>query len=149
MKRLYQQLGKELTLDNLVFTSVEGSPITQKCEDSVICGGGFDTGGSDTFHYTTRLTASTWLAIEIGALTQPAKLRRKAMASPLVQLLLDLTSLLFQPHLGRRQVIHDQGRPHHRGHPCGVQAGRYFHHVHAPRQRVLAELPDQLQRLVG
>ena len=33
--------------------------------------GGFDTGGSDTFHYTTRLAASVWLAIEIGALTRP------------------------------------------------------------------------------
>lgn len=57
----------------IAFTSVQGSPITQKCEDAVICGGGFDTGGSDTFHYTTRLAASTWLAIEIGALTQPDK----------------------------------------------------------------------------
>lgn len=55
----------------LAFTSVEGSKITQKCEDSIICAGGFDTGGSDTFHYTTRLAVSIWLALEIGALTHP------------------------------------------------------------------------------
>lgn len=65
--------ARKLGAYQVAFTSVEGSPITQKCEDSVICGGGFDTGGSDTFHYTTRLSASTWLAIEIGALTQPDK----------------------------------------------------------------------------
>jgi glucosamine--fructose-6-phosphate aminotransferase (isomerizing) len=55
----------------LAFTSIAGSKITQKCEDSIICAGGFDTGGSDTFHYTTRLAASIWLALEIGAITRP------------------------------------------------------------------------------
>jgi glucosamine 6-phosphate synthetase-like amidotransferase/phosphosugar isomerase protein len=56
----------------VAFTSIAGSPITQKCDEAIVCAGGFDTGGSDTFHYTTRLAASVWLAIEIGALTRPA-----------------------------------------------------------------------------
>jgi glucosamine 6-phosphate synthetase-like amidotransferase/phosphosugar isomerase protein len=55
----------------VAFTSISGSPITEKCDLSIVCAGGFDTGGSDTFHYTTRLAASIWLAIEIGALTRP------------------------------------------------------------------------------
>jgi glucosamine--fructose-6-phosphate aminotransferase (isomerizing) len=55
----------------VAFTSVAGSPITRKCDETVVCAGGFDTGGSDTFHYTTRLAASIWLALEIGALTRP------------------------------------------------------------------------------
>jgi glucosamine 6-phosphate synthetase-like amidotransferase/phosphosugar isomerase protein len=57
----------------VAFTSVAGSPITKKCDERVVCAGGFDTGGSDTFHYTTRLAVSIWLAIEIGALTQPGE----------------------------------------------------------------------------
>jgi len=56
------------------FTSIAGSPITKKCDESIVCAGGFDTGGSDTFHYTTRLAASVWLAIEIGSLLQEKKL---------------------------------------------------------------------------
>jgi glucosamine--fructose-6-phosphate aminotransferase (isomerizing) len=63
--------AKELGAYQVAFTSVAGSPITQKCDDSIVCAGGFDTGGSDTFHYTTRLAASIWLALEIGALTHP------------------------------------------------------------------------------
>jgi glucosamine 6-phosphate synthetase-like amidotransferase/phosphosugar isomerase protein len=55
----------------VAFTSVAGSPITQKADESILCAGGFDTGGSDTFHYTTRLAVSAWLALEIGALTRP------------------------------------------------------------------------------
>ncbi len=63
--------AKALGAYQVAFTSVEGSPITQKSEDTIVCAGGFDTGGSDTFHYATRLAASIWLALEIGALTQP------------------------------------------------------------------------------
>lgn len=63
--------AKELGAYQVAFTSIAGSPITQKCDESIVCAGGFDTGGSDTFHYTTRLAASIWLALEIGALTQP------------------------------------------------------------------------------
>ncbi|MBN1286061.1 MAG: SIS domain-containing protein [Anaerolineae bacterium] len=55
----------------LAFTSVDGSPITKICEDVILCAGGFDTGGSDTFHYTTRLGISLFLALEIGRLRRP------------------------------------------------------------------------------
>jgi glucosamine 6-phosphate synthetase-like amidotransferase/phosphosugar isomerase protein len=63
--------ARSLGAYQVAFTSVAGSPITQKCDEVVLCAGGFDTGGSDTFHYTTRLAASVWLALEIGALTRP------------------------------------------------------------------------------
>lgn len=63
--------AKELGAYQVAFTSIAGSPITQKCEEAIVCAGGFDTGGSDTFHYTTRLAVSIWLALEIGALTRP------------------------------------------------------------------------------
>ncbi|HEY59345.1 MAG TPA: SIS domain-containing protein [Anaerolineae bacterium] len=63
--------AKELGAYQVAFTSIAESPITKKCDEIIVCAGGFDTGGSDTFHYTTRLAASIWLAIEIGALTYP------------------------------------------------------------------------------
>lgn len=63
--------AKERGAYQVAFTSIAGSPITQKCDEAIVCAGGFDTGGSDTFHYTTRLAASIWLALEIGALTRP------------------------------------------------------------------------------
>lgn len=65
------QRAKELGAYQVAFTSIAGSPITLKCDATVLTAGGFDTGGSDTFHYTTRLAASVWLALEIGALTRP------------------------------------------------------------------------------
>jgi glucosamine--fructose-6-phosphate aminotransferase (isomerizing) len=55
----------------VAMTSVAGSPLTEICDETIVCAGGFDTGGSDTFHYTTRLAASIWLALEIGAITRP------------------------------------------------------------------------------
>jgi glucosamine--fructose-6-phosphate aminotransferase (isomerizing) len=63
--------AKEQGAYQVALTSIAGSPITQKCDDSIVCAGGFDTGGSDTFHYTTRLACTLWLALEIGALTRP------------------------------------------------------------------------------
>jgi glucosamine--fructose-6-phosphate aminotransferase (isomerizing) len=71
----------------LAFTSVAGSPITRICDETIVCAGGFDTGGSDTFHYTTRLAASIWLALEIGALSRPRErdwgdLRQRLFALP-------------------------------------------------------------------
>lgn len=63
--------AKELGAYQVAVTSIAGSPITQKCDETIVCAGGFDTGGSDTFHYTTRLAVSIWLALEIGALTRP------------------------------------------------------------------------------
>jgi glucosamine--fructose-6-phosphate aminotransferase (isomerizing) len=71
----------------VAFTSIAGSPITEKSDLSIVTAGGFDTGGSDTFHYTTRLAASVWLALEIGALTRPSErdwnaLRRRLFTLP-------------------------------------------------------------------
>ena len=71
----------------VAFTSIAGSQITRKCNDTIVTAGGFDTGGSDTFHYTTRLAASVWLALEIGALTRPgardwSDLRQRLFALP-------------------------------------------------------------------
>jgi glucosamine 6-phosphate synthetase-like amidotransferase/phosphosugar isomerase protein len=79
--------ARELGAYQVAFTSVAGSPITQKCDETILCAGGFDTGGSDTFHYTTRLAVSAWLALEIGAITQPDTsdwdaLRKKLFALP-------------------------------------------------------------------
>lgn len=50
----------------VAFTSIAGSPLTKETDDTIACAGGFDTGGSDTFHYATRLAASLALAIELG-----------------------------------------------------------------------------------
>lgn len=54
-------------------TSVPHSPLTQISDDVIVCEGGFDTGGSDTFHYMTRLAAGTLLAIELGEMTAPRR----------------------------------------------------------------------------
>jgi len=70
----------------LAFTSVAGSPITQNCEDSIICAGGFDTGGSDTFHYTTRLGASLLLALALGERLQPGAHDYKALRTQLLEI---------------------------------------------------------------
>jgi glucosamine--fructose-6-phosphate aminotransferase (isomerizing) len=50
----------------VALTSIAGSPLTKIAKDTIACAGGFDTGGSDTFHYATRLAASLSLAIELG-----------------------------------------------------------------------------------
>ncbi|TFG15401.1 MAG: SIS domain-containing protein [Promethearchaeota archaeon] len=50
----------------VAITSVEGSPLTKVCHDTIACAGGFDTGGSDTFHYATRLAASLLFALVLG-----------------------------------------------------------------------------------
>ena len=50
----------------VAITSVAGSPITNECHDTIVCAGGFDTGGSDTFHYATRLAAILLLALVLG-----------------------------------------------------------------------------------
>lgn len=50
----------------VAITSVAESPLTKICHDTIACAGGFDTGGSDTFHYATRLAASLLLALMVG-----------------------------------------------------------------------------------
>jgi glucosamine 6-phosphate synthetase-like amidotransferase/phosphosugar isomerase protein len=57
---------KERGMYCVAFTSVAGSPLTKDCDDNIVCAGGFDTGGSDTFHYATRLAASLLFALELG-----------------------------------------------------------------------------------
>jgi glucosamine 6-phosphate synthetase-like amidotransferase/phosphosugar isomerase protein len=81
------RLLKDQGAYQIAFTSVAASPITEICDETIVCAGGFDTGGSDTFHYTTRVMASVWLALEIGALRQPdardwAHLRRRLHEVP-------------------------------------------------------------------
>ena len=55
----------------LSLTSVEGSPVVQATDARILTAGGFDTGGSDTFHYTTRVAAAIYLALEVGRLRNP------------------------------------------------------------------------------
>ncbi|HLF25314.1 MAG TPA: SIS domain-containing protein [Anaerolineae bacterium] len=55
----------------IALTSVAGSPLSQIADVNIVCAGGYDTGGSDTFHYTTRLAAALMLALEIGQRARP------------------------------------------------------------------------------
>jgi glucosamine--fructose-6-phosphate aminotransferase (isomerizing) len=55
----------------VAFTSIEGSPVVQASDARILTAGGFDTGGSDTFHYTTRIAAAIYLALELGRLRRP------------------------------------------------------------------------------
>jgi glucosamine--fructose-6-phosphate aminotransferase (isomerizing) len=55
----------------LAFTSITDSPISKLSDANIVCAGGYDTGGSDTFHYATRLAASLMLALEIGKRVTP------------------------------------------------------------------------------
>ncbi len=52
-------------------TSVPHSPLTRITDAAIVCQGGFDTGGSDTFHYATRLAAGVLLAMELGERVRP------------------------------------------------------------------------------
>lgn len=54
-------------------TSVPHSPLTRITDAAIVCQGGFDTGGSDTFHYATRLAAAILLAIELGERIDPKR----------------------------------------------------------------------------
>lgn len=66
------QLAKDHGGYVIALTSIAGSPLSKIADANLVCAGGYDTGGSDTFHYTTRLAASLMLALEIGARRQPA-----------------------------------------------------------------------------
>jgi glucosamine--fructose-6-phosphate aminotransferase (isomerizing) len=65
------QLARERGGYVIALTSISGSPLSKIADVNIVCAGGYDTGGSDTFHYTTRLAASLLLALEIGARRQP------------------------------------------------------------------------------
>lgn len=64
-------------------TSVPFSPLTKISDDVIVCKGGFDTGGSDTFHYTTRLAAGVLLALELGERTHPKRCDYKSLRKQL------------------------------------------------------------------
>ena len=71
----------------VAFTSVEGSPVVQASDARILTAGGFDTGGSDTFHYTTRVAAAIYLALELGRLRRPGAydyddLKRQLLDTP-------------------------------------------------------------------
>nr|MDO8117092.1 SIS domain-containing protein [Candidatus Sigynarchaeota archaeon] len=83
------QIVKDKGAYSVAFTSVAGSPITQKCTRSIVCAGGMDTGGSDTFHYATRVAAGLLLAFKLGKLLNPKKhdydaLIKELLATPKV-----------------------------------------------------------------
>ena len=63
--------AKEAGAYVVAFTSVEDSPLSRIADVNIVCAGGYDTGGSDTFHYATRLAASLMLALEIGQRVKP------------------------------------------------------------------------------
>jgi fatty-acyl-CoA synthase len=71
----------------VAFTSVDGSPVVQATDSRILTAGGFDTGGSDTFHYTARVAAAIYLALELGKLRRAGafdynELHRKLLETP-------------------------------------------------------------------
>jgi len=54
-------------------TSVPFSPLTKISHSTIVCAGGFDTGGSDTFHYATRMAAGVLLGLELGKRLTPKR----------------------------------------------------------------------------
>jgi len=67
------------------FTSVDGSPVVEATDRRILTAGGFDTGGSDTFHYTTRIAAAIYLALEVGRLRTPAAHPYEALKAQLLE----------------------------------------------------------------
>jgi len=63
--------SREAGAYTVAFTSIEGSPVVQASDARILTSGGFDTGGSDTFHYTTRVAAAIYLALEVGKIRRP------------------------------------------------------------------------------
>jgi glucosamine 6-phosphate synthetase-like amidotransferase/phosphosugar isomerase protein len=67
--------AKEKRAFTIAITSVDGSPLTKVTDKNiVVCAETYDTGGSDTFHYATRLGVAIYLAIELGKRLNPKKL---------------------------------------------------------------------------
>jgi glutamine---fructose-6-phosphate transaminase (isomerizing) len=93
----------------VAFTSVADSPITRECDESVVCAGGFDTGGSDTFHYTTRVGAAVWLALELGAVRRPGERDWDALRSRL-HALPDALEAAFEPVSERARALSHRHR---------------------------------------
>ena len=75
------KLAKEKGAFILAVTSVDNSPVTKFADRKIVCAGGFDTAGGDTFHYTTRTLALIMLAIEIGRIRQPGAFDYDALSA--------------------------------------------------------------------
>jgi glucosamine--fructose-6-phosphate aminotransferase (isomerizing) len=85
-------------------TSIDGSPVTEASDARILTAGGFDTGGSDTFHYTTRIAAAIYLALEVGRLRTPDahpydELKALLLRTP------ELLARMFDPVDARCQTI--------------------------------------------
>jgi len=66
--------AKEKGALTIAVTSVDGSPLTKVTDKKIVVSAEtYDTGGSDTFHYATRLAVAIYLAIELGKRTNPEK----------------------------------------------------------------------------
>jgi glucosamine--fructose-6-phosphate aminotransferase (isomerizing) len=81
------RLCRERGAWTLAVTSVDGSPVVEATHARILTAGGFDTGGSDTFHYTTRIAAAIYLALELGRLRTPEahayeELKASLLATP-------------------------------------------------------------------
>lgn len=70
---------------SVAFTSVDHSPVTEVSDARILTAGGFDTGGSDTFHYATRIAAAIYLALEVGRLRTPDAHPYDALKSQLLE----------------------------------------------------------------
>lgn len=96
--------ARELGAQTLSVTSIEGSPVVRATDRRILTAGGFDTGGSDTFHYTTRIAAAILLAIELGRLRRPGEhdydaLRAQLLSTP------DLMAGMFETVDARCRTI--------------------------------------------
>jgi len=81
------KVSREQGAYTVAFTSVDGSPVVQATDARILTAGGFDTGGSDTFHYTARVAAAINLALELGKLRKNgqhdyAELQRQLLDTP-------------------------------------------------------------------
>lgn len=91
----------------VAFTSIEGSPVVQASDARILTAGGFDTGGSDTFHYTTRVAAAIYLALELGRIRRPGAYDYDGLKAKLVATA-DQMAEMFDAVDARCQTIAEQ-----------------------------------------
>jgi fatty-acyl-CoA synthase len=77
--------SREAGAYTVAFTSVDGSPVVQNTDSRILTAGGFDTGGSDTFHYTARVAAAIYLSLELGKLRKPGEHDYGALQAKLLE----------------------------------------------------------------
>ena len=90
------QIAKERGAYVIAFTSISGSPLSQIADVNIVCAGGYDTGGSDTFHYATRLAASLMLSLEIGERARPGAHDFAALKGQLMSVGANMQSVFAQ-----------------------------------------------------